>query len=89
MERLWLIRGIDFNLVKWSKDLVVDWSPSVVLNSFVPSLMLVTFRLIELDVDGLTFLLLFHLVIVPWGESIDVTNSAMHEYLVIYEWREF
>ena len=89
MEWLRLIRGINFNLVKGSKDFIIDWSPPVVLNSFIPSLMLVALGFIILDVDRLTFLVLFHLIIVPRGERVDVTNSAMHEYLVIYQRWEF
>lgn len=78
-----LVRCLYFNLVKWDEYLIIDRSPPIVLNSFIPALMLVIFGLIELNVDCSFSLLFLHLIVVTWSKGIDVNNSSMNEDFII------
>ena len=89
MEWLRLVGGIDFNLVKRCENLVVDWPPAIVLNTLIPSFVVVTWVFVKSDVDRIFPFLFFHLVIITWSKSIDVTYGTMDKYFVINEWRKF
>lgn len=88
MERLRLIRSINLNLIKGRQNLIINWPPSIILNTFIPSFMVVSYWLVKLDVDRGLLLFLFHLVVITRSESIDVADGAMDEHLVVDQWWE-
>lgn len=88
MERLRLIRSINLNLIKGRQNLIINWPPSIILNTFIPSFMVVSCWLVKLDVDRGLLLFLFHLVVITRSESIDVADGAMDEHLVVDQWWE-
>lgn len=88
MERLRLIRSINLNLIKGRQNLIINWPPSIILNTFIPSFMVVSSWFIILDVDRGLPLFLFHLVVITRSESIDVADGAMDEHLVVDQWWE-
>ena len=83
MEWLRLVSCVDLNLIEWRQDLVINWPPPIVLYPFVPALMLIVFRFVELDVDSLLLLHFFYLVVISGCERVDVTHGSMNEDLVV------
>ena len=83
MEWFDLAICVYLNLVEWRQYFVVDRSPAVVLDSFVPTFVLVVFWLVKFDVKGLLSFCLFNLIIIPWSEGVDIADCSVHEDFVV------
>mmetsp|Transcript_15748 Transcript_15748/g.24228 ORF Transcript_15748/g.24228 Transcript_15748/m.24228 type:complete len:511 (-) Transcript_15748:12-1544(-) len=88
MKGLGFMFCVHLNLVKRSEDLVVDRSPPVVLDTFVPSFMVIILFFVKMNVDGVLLLLHLHLVVVARSERVDINNCSVHENLVVDQRRE-
>ena len=83
MEWLDLAISVYLYLVERCQDFVVDGSPAVVLDSFVPTFVLVVFWLVKFNVKGLLSFCLLNLIVVPWSEGVDIADCSVHEDFVV------
>ena len=88
MERPLFLLRIGFYLIKWGQSLIVDRSPSVTLDPLIPALMVILLWLVKLHIDCIFPLLILDLGIIARSESVDIDHRAMHENLVVDQWRE-
>ena len=88
MESFRFLTSLDLNLVVWRENLVRDWPPAVALNSLVPSIVIVLFRLVKGDVDRVLSLVLLQCVVIARGEGIDVDHASVSKDLVVDQWWE-
>lgn len=89
MKRFRLCARLQVGLVKLSQNFVVDRTPTIILKAQVPSIVIIVFWFVIVDVDRLLARLLFHLHIVTRRESTNVHDTSMTEDLVVDERREF
>lgn len=85
MKRFWFIRSVDFNLIIRCKYLVVDGSPTIILNALVPALMFVVRIFIKLYVYRSFLLLFFQMIVITWRECIYVADGAVYENFIVDE----
>ena len=83
MEGLRFVGSVYFDLVKWSQNLVIDWPPTIVFDSFVPTLVFIIFWPVELYVDRLFLLLFFYLIVISGRKRIYVAHRSMDKNLVV------
>ena len=89
MKRFWFITGLDFNLIATSKYFVVYRSPTVVLRSLVPALLIIFFVLVKSDIYRLFAHFLLQSHIVAWCKRININYTTMAENFVVNQGREF
>ena len=89
MEFLNFLLRPDLHWIERSQDLVGDGSPSVVLSSHVPTIILaVIVLLIESDINAIITFRPFHSFVISWCEGVDIDHSSMSENLVVNQWRK-
>jgi len=88
MEWLRLICCLNLDWIEWCQYLIVDWSPAIVFDPFVPTFVLITFRFVKFDIYCLLFLVLFYLVVVSGCKCSNVNYCARHKDFIINQRRK-
>jgi hypothetical protein len=77
--------GLHVGLVYLSEHFVVDWTPTVVFKTHVPTVVLVLLWFIEMHIDRLFTCFFLHLHVIAWCKRIYVNNATVHKDLVEYQ----
>lgn len=83
-----LICRLNLNWIEWRQYLIVDWSPTIVFDPFIPTFVLIIFRFVKFDVNCLLPFLLFYLVVVSGCKRADVDDCTRHkDFIINQRWK--
>jgi len=88
MVRFRFTASLHVGLVNLGKHFIIDWTPSIVFKSHIPTVVLILLRFIEVHIYRLFTCFFLHLHVITRRKCVNVNDTTMHKDLVEYQWGE-